>query len=947
MNIKGEEHNDLCVGIDLGTTNSVLSIINVKLNGDIISKVVEIPRAVDTYTVVEGAKFNTQRKPTLPSCVYYDDEHYYKTVVGDFAKKRYPVRPHLVAKSIKSQMGNEFATGLSPEVPDKTPAQISARILEHMLRHAEKIFRTKIDDAVITVPANFDSSMCRATRDAAEIAGIKIKNNDDSERPVLLSEPNAVIYDFINQAHNGEIPANVLDLSKKKHVMVFDLGGGTLDITLHAIERRDSSTEILKVKEIATNRYTLLGGDDFDKAIAEAMFRRYVKQHERHVDIVNKLRREKKTIMPQLLVYAEELKLELSDRKNDDIVSSGWDEDEEDNDFPIGGNISSTGYAYDDTFTVEEIEEILSPFMGTHLTFDDYKKLDELTGDNNTRNIIYPILDVLNKAAEKLNTNNVVIDAVIMNGGMSKFYMITERLKQFFGFDPIVALDPDQAVARGAAVYHYYLHRYEEIKDDMRLVGDTESAKSAADKKFESDDGVTLLKPPLSIEWGRNILNDSLYLATKNDTQVKIIPSGAELPYTSEMMKGFKLMPNYKQIAIPILSRNIDSTYRVIARGNIVFTRKYPDGAYVAFRVYMASSKVITMEAWTCNDVDGTQILEQGRVDISIHNDFSAEKKNKIVPRVGTNLKPEAVLNNIEQLCRNYENLYGKALVAKKSAIAKEIRMLVNSVCTAGNAADFAVPVLKMIGTTRSNEFKQRCFIIARKIGGTWTDDQKRQLANECMLQLDSELQGINLKDYWSSSASTNTKMQAIFAMSMCASPEQLNKLEKLHSDERYLNSCLYTHAKTKTQVDWIYNCFKRDVGMLRRGLKSNIQFSSYSIGLAFHLDGRPLQTKVDKDAVVGELCEMILSQRISIDESICCMLALGWICDRRQKNDVSQRSIDEALRTLDDMNFYYTSDEKRRLFKMQSVVRKLIQGQELSRDEEEFLLLKLSGFDS
>ena len=134
---------------------------------------------------------------------------------------------------------------------------------------------------------------------------------------------------------------------------------------------------------------------------------------------------------------------------------------------------------------------------------------------------------------------------------------------------------------------------------------------------------------------------------------------------------------------------------------------------------------------------------------------------------------------------------------------------------------------------------------------------------------------------------------------------------------------------------------------MLRRGLKSNIQFSSYSIGLAFHLDGRPLKTRVDKDVVVRELCDTILTQRISIDETICCVLALGWICDKRTSNDVSQSSIEAALRTLDDMNLYYTSDERRRLYKMQSVVRKLIQGQELSKDEEEFLLLKLNGLDN
>ena len=188
MLINGEEHNELCVGIDLGTTNSVLATVNIKPNGDAVSKVIDIPRAVDRYSIGNGTKFQMKKSPTLPSCVYYNEEDRYKAIVGDFAKARYSLRPHLVAKSIKSQMGKKEADGLSPEIPDKTPSEISARILSHMLRSAEKICRTKIDDAIITVPANFDSLMCQATRDAAEIAGIKVRNADETERPILLSE---------------------------------------------------------------------------------------------------------------------------------------------------------------------------------------------------------------------------------------------------------------------------------------------------------------------------------------------------------------------------------------------------------------------------------------------------------------------------------------------------------------------------------------------------------------------------------------------------------------------------------------------------------------------------------------------------------------------------------------------------------------------------------------
>ena len=221
MLINGEEHNDLCVGIDLGTTNSVLATVNIRPNGNIVSKVVDLDRAVDMYNAGAGAKFTLKKSPILPSCVYYNDEKNYQPIVGDFAKGRYPLRPYLVAKSIKSQMGNEFAEGLSSNIHDKTPAQVSSRILEHMLRNAAKIYHVeRIDDAIITVPANFDFIMRQATLKAAELAGIKIRKADGSPRQILLSEPRAVIYDFINQVRNGEIADQILDLSSKKNVMV-------------------------------------------------------------------------------------------------------------------------------------------------------------------------------------------------------------------------------------------------------------------------------------------------------------------------------------------------------------------------------------------------------------------------------------------------------------------------------------------------------------------------------------------------------------------------------------------------------------------------------------------------------------------------------------------------------------------------------------------------------
>ena len=461
MLIDGEEHNDLCVGIDLGTSNSVLATVNLKANGDIVSRVVNLPCAVDMYA---GSIFSMKNLPTLPSCVYYNEAKNFAPIIGDFAKNRYSLRPHLVAKSIKSQMENETFEGLSPDVPDKTPAEISARILSHMLNGAAKIYRLpKIDDAVITVPEGFNSVMRQATLKAAEIAGIKIKNSDGTPRSVLLPEPQAVIYDYINLIRNGEFSAQILNLSAEKNVLVFDLSGGTLDVTLYKISKRQDAPELLNVENLATSRYTLLGGDDFDLALANEMFLRYMKKYISYPYVVQKIKREEKSIIAQLLNYAEDLKIRVGTDKSSAFggMPDEWGDEGTDK-YNVGGNISATGYAYDDNFTTQELENVWQKFMGEDFSFDDYKNFDEISKRHDTANIIFPVLDVLKKCADKSGSEDFKVDAVLMSGGMSNFYMVVNRLEKFFGFAPVVMPEPELSVARGAAVYHYFLHKYGE-----------------------------------------------------------------------------------------------------------------------------------------------------------------------------------------------------------------------------------------------------------------------------------------------------------------------------------------------------------------------------------------------------------------------------------------------------------------------------------------------------
>lgn len=938
MLINNEEHNDLCVGIDLGTTNSVLATVNLKANGDIVSKVVDLPRAVDVYNSAAGkARLNTQKKPLLPSCVYYREEHGYEPLVGDFAKNQYALRPHLVAKSIKSQMGRAHAEGLADEIMDKTPAQVSARILQHMLREASKIYRTEIKDAVITVPANFDSVMCQATRDAAALAGIQVTNKDGSERAVLLSEPNAVIYDLINQVQNGEISNHIIDLNSEKNVLVFDLGGGTLDITMHKIKRREDCPDVLKVDEIATNRYTLLGGDDFDQAIANVMFEHYQRQYATYPEVVRKLQQEKKAIMPQLLNYAEELKLELSERQRADSDYAAADDfswyDEK---FDVGGNMGGIGYSYDDSFTQEDVEKILQPFMGQSLQFADYKKIDSL---QDTKNIIYPILDVLQKSAAKL-AGEVKVDAVIVNGGMSKFYMVINRLREFFGLEPIVALDPDQAVARGAAVYHYYLHKYaQQMQEDMRMVGaDAPALQPLPGKAAAPKAAAAAVQQRAAIEWGKNILNDSLYLGMLNGAVRELIAGGTELPYQSDYIKGFQLLPDKAEIAIPIKRRTFGDTYQTIGNGHLKLKHGYKDGAYVAIRVLMGSNKVLSMEMLLSSDVDMQQILEQKTAEIIIGGgnlDASATKL-KFNPPVGTKLDVHNELNNLKNLCERKYTAKGNA---QKDVINK-LSQRTSSIAAAGNKAEFARPLLEMLCYTNNDELRLRLFTIARKHAAYWTEQQRQSLARECLNQLQGVLQGFpcyGLK--------INVNIQAIYTLGCCGSKEQVAKVQPLAAENRYYTASLYALGKSRVAGSFVQEVFQRDAYC--ESNKCNLQVTAHALGMALRLEDGGRAAGLDVDQAVKDLC-FIINNRTVLDvnyssEIVCCLIALAYACDQRfGGNTVSAASMELARQTLANLNRNYSTEVMMRLAKAAGVAYKMLDGESLSEDEEEFLLKKL-----
>lgn len=422
--------------IDLGTTNSVIAYGNIQ-NNVMKPVVLDLDRKNET-----GSK---SRSLLLPSVVFYYKNNEGKMIadVGDYAKSRYGTRTGYVCKSVKSLMGTTDQVPLVEEISDKTPSDVSAQILSYMVNSAKRrLFQNELNDIVITVPASFDSDQCQATLSAARKAGINIENMHD----VLLYEPKAVIYDFMRMQECGEVPADLLSLDREKNILVFDLGGGTLDVTIHKVGRTD--TGVLNIKDLAISRYTLLGGDNFDELLAEDMLKRFEENNQIKVSI-----RRKEEVMCKLRKMAEKLKIELSQAYDSARMS--------DMDLPDDYEIEVMNidlydsYAFDDFYTKADIEKIISPLMGYKYSIKDVSKIQHMN-EKEVNNIIYPILDVIEKCGKEIK-----IDAVILNGGMTKFYLIQNRLKDFFGFAPLTTSDPDLAVARGAVYYHYCLHKHQ------------------------------------------------------------------------------------------------------------------------------------------------------------------------------------------------------------------------------------------------------------------------------------------------------------------------------------------------------------------------------------------------------------------------------------------------------------------------------------------------------
>ena len=371
------------IGIDLGTTNSCVAVLE---SGK--------PKIIE----------NSEGDRTTPSVVAYTDN---ETIVGQSAKRQAVTNPENTLYAIKRLIGRKFDGEIKKEAestPFKiikanngdawvevkneklAPQQISAQVLTKMKKSAEDYLGHEVKEAVITVPAYFNDSQRQATKDAGKIAGLEVKR--------IINEPTAAALAFGMDKKTGD-----------QKVAVYDLGGGTFDISIIELAEIDGEKQF---EVLSTNGDTSLGGEDFDNVLIDHLVGEFKK--EQNFDLT-----QDSSAIQRLKEAAEKAKIELSSNQQTEI----------------------------------NLPYITADSSGPkHLLLKLTRaKLESLVGD-----LVAKTLKPVEIALKDANLSTSEISDVILVGGQTRMPLVQEKVKEFFGKEPRKDINPDEAVAAGAAI---------------------------------------------------------------------------------------------------------------------------------------------------------------------------------------------------------------------------------------------------------------------------------------------------------------------------------------------------------------------------------------------------------------------------------------------------------------------------------------------------------------
>lgn len=385
------------LGIDLGTTNSAIAIWDIQTKQARI-----LPNSEGDNLTPSVVMFGSQETPVigksaLPFITSHPGQVIYsvKRFMGcTFRDERVRTDQAQVTYTIEEVQQSKVAVTIGEQI--FTPSQVSARVLRKLKQDAEAVLGREITQAVITVPAYFSESGRQATKEAAEIAGLHV--------PRIINEPTAAALAFGLGA-------------EAQTVAVYDLGGGTFDISILRVERG-----LFRVK--ATSGDTHLGGDDLDLAIVSWMQQAFKQQHNIDLEI------EDNNLRSQLRSKAEIAKIALTEAEENQIS------------IPNLVTVENKSLGLEATLTRTELENLAQP-------------------------IIQRTLDICDNTLKEAKLQSEDIDQVLLVGGQTRLPAIKQALQKRYGWKINDSVNPDEVVARGAAVMGGRLCGY--LKDEVKL----------------------------------------------------------------------------------------------------------------------------------------------------------------------------------------------------------------------------------------------------------------------------------------------------------------------------------------------------------------------------------------------------------------------------------------------------------------------------------------------
>ena len=550
-----EEFNDTYFGIDLGTTNTVVSKGNVLFNGLIQSQIIQI------------MQFDEHKCPTmefiLPSILYVDE--FGKEYVGKIAKSIKTKESKKVLYNTKRYIGtnNTWTLGKKEYTAKDVAKHILKTCRESMKRYNKGI---DVDNVTITVPASFNTDQIKDTKDAALEIGFKSVN--------LIPEPTSALIDFINEQSNLIHNQRQVNLENKTRIMVFDLGGGTCDIAIVDVVQDNRKLEFT---EVAIGRYDEIGGIDFDNIVALSKLNEFLLSN--NIDYNSLDKDTKENMVRHLRIFAEKAKERISsDVEMNCYFGESFDhyimdfyEDE-----PVRFSINR-----------DEYDNIITDF------FVKSKNTNKRSEEEYQKNIVDPILNIFRDYDIDKNS----IDYLFLTGGMTKYKVIRENIKDILNIEDsriINSIDPLSSVAKGAAIYDYYETTINKLDKNNTVCKNDIKMK---ENKFELT----------------RVLAEAIMIDVKNGLPVVIINSNQEVPYEGKLKGVLKTTsPSGIEINLYAGMNQYDSKMRIQRKYKAYFnTPKKPNTA-IDINFSIDKDKYLKLSV----DVDGEVIELRQEVDL-------------------------------------------------------------------------------------------------------------------------------------------------------------------------------------------------------------------------------------------------------------------------------------------------------------------------------------------